>query len=438
MIVALCFAFFFELGDLNTFSYAAPGLTKYAGFGISEVSHITSAGFFGMFAGAAVGGWLSDRLGRRRALVYAIVWYSVFSLANALVPATEVPILLARVLTGMGLSAMTVTAITYLAEVFPADKRGRYQALTLGIGLLGIPVTSWVAKFVVPLGPEGWRFVFVFGALGILFLVLFRPLPESPRWLEDNGRHDEAAAAVERVAGMSGVEVQPGDLSVADEEGADDATQAGGRTGGLRNVWRAPYVRRTAMLWITWAFQTVGFYGFVAWVPELLLKHGFSLLESVTWAAVISLGNIPGAFIAYPISDRFGRKWSIVGVSVAIAVCGVLYGFAFNTATIAVFGFLVTLFIQAFAALLYAYTPEQYRTEIRNAGSGLAYGVGRLANVVGPLIIGAIFAGLGYLPVFVFIAICWLVCALTVGALGPRTERRSLEVVSEERRSAKP
>ncbi len=445
VILALCFAFFFELGDINTFSYAAPGLTKYANFGVSEVSAVTSAGFFGMFAGASVGGWFSDLIGRRRALIYSIVWYSVFSLANALVPAEEVPILIARLLTGFGLSAMTVTAITYLAEVFPADKRGRYQALTLGIGLLGIPVTSWVAKFVVGLGPNGWRLVFVFGALGILFLFLFWALPESPRWLEDHGRHGEARAAIGHIGRMSGeTRLTESALAAGSREDEDEGRgleegEVPRRLASLRLIWRAPYIQRTAMLWITWSFQTVGFYGFVAWVPELLLKHGFSLVESLTWAAVISLGNIPGAFIAYPISDRLGRKWSIAAVSIAIAVCGLLYGLTFNTVTIAIFGFLTTMFLQAFAALIYAYTPEQYRTDIRNAGSGFAYGIGRLANVVGPLIIGAIFASLGYVPVFVFIAICWIVCALTVGFLGPRTERRALETINEaEEGSTKP
>jgi putative MFS transporter len=77
--------------------------------------------------------------------------------------------------------------------------------------------------------------------------------------------------------------------------------------------------------------------------------------------------------------------------------------------------------------LLYAYTPELYPTAVRNTGSGLAYGVGRLANIVGPLLVAAIYTSSGYVWVFVYIGACWVVVAATIAVFGPRSGQVGLE-----------
>ena len=70
-----------------------------------------------------------------------------------------------------------------------------------------------------------------------------------------------------------------------------------------------------------WMAQTLGFHGFTAWVPTLLVAHGFSLVKSLAWSSAMSIGTIPGAFIAAMISDRWDRKWLIPGVALLIARC---------------------------------------------------------------------------------------------------------------------
>jgi len=83
VLFGVAFAFFFELADLNTFAYAATGLVKYLGMSVGTIADITSASFAGMFIGAAVGGRVADMLGRRRALIWSVLWFSLFSLLNA-------------------------------------------------------------------------------------------------------------------------------------------------------------------------------------------------------------------------------------------------------------------------------------------------------------------------------------------------------------------
>jgi putative MFS transporter len=421
VLYGLSFAFFFELADLNTFAYAAPGLRKYLGLSVESIAVITAASFLGMFLGSIVGGRFADRVGRKRALVWSVVWFSVFSLLNA-AAWNATTLFIARLLTGAGLAAMTVVAITYLSELMPRAHRGRMQGAVLAIGLIGTPIMASLARGVVPLGPNGWRIVFLFGAIGVLGLLIILRLPESPRWLLDQNRPEEAEtclAGVEReVAATTGKLPEPDTRPPEVVEERDP-----------RRMFQRPLAGRTWMLFFAWIFQTLGFYGFVSWVPTLLAAHGLGLAQSLTFSALTTIGAVPGALLAWPISDRFRRRTPIVIVSLLIAVCGVAYGLSFNAVAIVVFGFLVSFFIQTIAALLYAYTPELYPTSMRNTGSGFAYGVGRLANMFGPLIVAAIYGSAGYLSVFVYIAACWVVVAVTVGFFGPRTGDVALETI---------
>ena len=420
----LGFVFFFELGDINTFAYAAPAILKAWHLSISDVSVIVSATFFGMFLGATTGGWFSDRVGRKKALIYTTLWYSGFSLLNAFVWEPR-GLFITRLLTGVGLSAMTVVGITYITELFPASKRGRYQGLIVMTGLVGIPVTAYVARFCTPLVPWGWRLVFVWGSLGAVVAIFASRLEESPRWFENHGRTAEMEEVLARIEER--VRADRGELPPPPEQ-----VPAKLQSHAYRDLFSPAYLKQTVVLIVAWICQTLGFYGFMAWVPTLLVAHGFSLVNSLAWSSAISIGTIPGALIAALISDRWERKWLITLAALMVGGFGLPYGMSFKTVAIVVFGFLVAMSLQIFAPLLYAYTPEAYPTEIRNSGAGLAYGLGRLANAFGPLLVAFFYNHYGYTSVFVYIAVCWLLVAITIGGFGIRTRGQVLERLSDE------
>ena len=180
------------------------------------------------------------------------------------------------------------------------------------------------------------------------------------------------------------------------------------------------------MLLAAWIFQTLGFYGFSAFAPTLLVEHGFKLVESLQWVTLMQFAGVPGAFIAGFVSDRWQRKYWISLFAILIATCGLLYGVTFRAEFIVIFGGLMTMMIQAFAPLLYAYTAECFPTEIRSTGTGFTYGIGRLSNAAGPLLIAFLYTTYGYGSVFTYIAACWLVAAASVAAMGPLTRGRTL------------
>jgi MFS transporter, putative metabolite:H+ symporter len=416
IVATISFIFFFEFADLNTFAYAAPALREHEGYALSDIAVVTSAGFLGMFFGAVTAGRIADRVGRRRALGYATVVFSVFSIITA--AGTDVWVMTAlRFCTGAGLSAMTVAAISYLSEMTPRAHRGRAQGTTLAVGLAGIPAIAFFSRGVIPIAEDGWRLIFIVGGLAILGLPFLARLPESPRWLLHMGHEAQARVVTAQLGGG---------CSAATNVKSDTRSQSG-HSESLTALMRAPLRRRMLVLVATWVLSMLGFYAFAAWVPTLLAAHGFSLTKSLTFSAITTLGAVPGALLARAVSDRYSRKGLMAATSVIIAICGVAYGFSTSAAGTIVFGLLVSLLSQTFVAFIYAYTPEALPTAVRSTGCGISYGAGRLANVVGPLLIPAIYGSFGYAAVFVAVAFCWIAGGLIVAALGPETSGRSLE-----------
>lgn len=416
----LAFGFFFESADLQLFGYLAPGLQKYMHFSIENIATVTSASFLGMFVGAAFGGWLSDHLGRRRMFFLAVAWYSGWSLLNAF-GWNVATVAAGRILTGVGLSCMAVSGITYLSEVMPKAYRGRVQAAVLSTGLAGIPVITFISRAVVPAGPNGWRYMFAIGAIGVITLLLAPKVPESPRWVLVNNGPAQAETILTSIE--TAVAAERGSLT--EPEPAPPAPPEPALR--LTALFRGGIASRTWLLLGAWIFQTLALYGFMSWVPTLLVSHGFTISKSLTFTAITTIGAVPGALSAWLVSDRFGRKLPIVITALLSAVFGLVYGLSFQDVLIALFGFLLSFVMQAFVALLYAYTPELYPTNMRNYGSGFVYGAGRLANVGGPFIVAAIFNSAGYPYVFVFVTGCWAIVAVAVAIWGPRTSKKSLE-----------
>lgn len=415
-LIILSFVYFFDFFDLNTFSYAAAALVKEWHLSTETIAIITSASYFAMFLGATFGGWFSDRFGRKRGLIIMVTWFSFFSLLSTF---AWNPIVLGilRFLTSLGIGAVTILASTYISEFFPAPFRGKYQALCITIGICGIPVAGWVSKSVISLGPWGWRVIFVFGAIGIIFPLIARKLEESPIWYEVRGQVDKAKEMMARIEHH--VTLEKGPLP----EPEPMLGQYTAHTSvPYSRLFKKPLLMKTIVLMIMWSSTTIAIQGFGTWVPTLLVKQGIDVEQSIAYVALATIGAPLGAFIASRISDKFDRKWAITVVSILIMALVALFGFASMPIVIIVVGFLIHMFERTFSSMAYSYTPEMYPPEARGSGNGLTYGVGRLANMFGPFIVSMLYGGFGYLSVFMFFAGCWIICAVGIGIFGDSTQ----------------
>ncbi|MGP4033664.1 MFS transporter [Pseudarthrobacter sp. 1C304] len=417
-LIAVSFAYFFEFADINSFATTVPKLVKLWGVTINQIAYVTSLSFVGMFFGSLIASWLADRWGRKKALTITTVWFSVFSFA-AVFSWDIVSLGAFRVLTSAGLAAMTVVAVIYVNEIFPAAVRGKYQAYAIVIGICGTPATNLLASFVVPLSDWSWRLVYLWGAMGIIFILFSRHLKESPRWYESKGQFDKADALLTQMEAQ--VSAEKGALpEPAPAPAFTEATKSRSKA-PLKLLLQKKYLGPTILLTVLWVTQTIGFFGYSSWAPTLLAQEGFSVSDSIFYVALTTVGAPLGSYLASLVTDRFERKWCLVVFGTTIAVCGLFYGLTFNPVLIVVFGFLVNLFERGYTALAYAYSPEVFDTAGRSLGTGVSYGLGRLSNAAGPLIIAGLYTGSGYQSVFFFIAGTWMFGAIVLAIFGPKT-----------------
>lgn len=413
--------FVFDLVDLNSFAYAAPALRTQWHLSIGGVGTITSAGFVGMFAGAIVGGRLSDRIGRRPVLIGATFFYSLFSLLTAFATGPwSLGVL--RVLTGFGLQAMTGVLLVWVSEMFPRALRGRYQSLLLAIGLAGVPIAAWVARVVVPLGPGSWRWLFVLGALGAVGgVVAVRILPESVRWRAAHGPGGGEAELVAKLeAQAEQLTGRPLPPPVPDRPVVP---------GKMTELLRGATLRKTVVAALACVFLILSYYGFSSWVPTLLVQRGYTTAQSLTFSSILAIAAVPGALLAAPIVDRFERKTVIFGLELVVAVLLLLFGLIANPVTIIVCGFGAAMFMQTGVAALYTYIAEVFPLHLRGLGSGIANGSGRLAGVLGGVLVAALYSGLGLPAVYIYLAIAALAMGLVMLLFGERTTKRRLEEI---------
>ncbi|MEU7767968.1 MFS transporter [Nocardia sp. NPDC049190] len=423
-LLAVSFAYFFEFADINSFATTAPKLIHVWGVTVNQVAYVTSLSFVGMFFGSIIAGGIADRWGRKRALILTTLFFGIFSFA-ATFSWDIVSLGVFRILTSAGLSAMTVVAVIYVNELYPAAVRGKYQAYAIVIGICGTPATNLIASAVVPLTDWSWRLVFLWGSLGIVFVLFARHIKESPRWYESRGDYLAADAVLREIESL--VATEKGPLS----EPAPPAHEAEPTKAPLRMLLQKRYLLPTLLLTVLWVTQTIGFFGYSSWAPTLLAKEGFSVEKSVFYVALTTVGAPLGSYLASVVTDRFERKWCLVAFGTIIALCGLFYGLTFNPLLIVVFGFLVNLFERGYTALGYAYSPELFDTRSRSLGTSISYGVGRLSNAAGPLIVAALYNRSGYQSVFLFIAGTWLVGAIVLAVFGPKTRRARLAAAGD-------
>lgn len=430
-ITLLALGGFFELYDLFETGYISSGLlaagvfhTGSEGvFGIADQAAFASATFLGLFVGASLLAPYADRFGRRLTFMCALAWYGVFSLLMAFQQSAEM-IILFRFLVGIGLGVELVTIDTYLSEWVPAHLRSRAFAFSFFIQFLSVPAVALMSWWLVPqtlLSLEGWRWVVIAGAVCSLVIWLIRKnLPESARWLAQQGRHQEAHKV------LSEMEIRCGMTPGEDFSKSDAAAQLP-KKGRFREIWAPAYRKRTLMLVVMNFFQAIGFFGFGNWLPALLSGKGATVTHSLLYAFFITLAYPLGSLICSRYADKIENKWQIVFSSLMTVVFGTLFALATNPVLMIICGFLITYSNAWLTFSYHAYQTEIFPTHIRARAVGFCYSFSRLSTVFSSILIGIILQYAGSQGVIAFIVLSMLMVMLSVGIYGPKTRGLDLE-----------
>ncbi len=376
--------------------------------------------FVGMTIGSLVTGFVGDRFGRRFTYQINLLIFGLASLAAAF--AQDMPqLIVCRFVQGLGLGAEIVVGYSTLTEFVPPASRGRWLSFMAFLTVCGFPVTAILSYLIIP--TWGWRPMFVIAGIGSLIVWYLRKnLPESPRWLEAQGRAAEAEAllqAIEKdVAATAGALPAPAIAAPVPQLSAAD-------------MFKPPILQRLLVgCWVLITINTLIF-GFVIFLPQFFLRQGLTITNSLGYTVVLAVASLVGCAAGAVLSDSIGRRWSIILGSVATIVFGWIYAHfnaASDPALVLSVGAVLIIAIYIQTALLFGvYTPELFPTEIRLRANGICNTLGRGATVVSPFLVGYLMVNYG-LP-----GVIWLMIALLIVQIaavlfwGVEPARRSLE-----------
>ncbi|WP_296146859.1 MFS transporter [uncultured Corynebacterium sp.] len=375
--------------DVGLVSFIIAALAVHWDLDKSTTSWIASIGFIGMAIGASLGGLLADKIGRRQVFAATLLLYGLATGASALAWSVGA-LMVFRFLVGLGLGAELPVASTLISEFSPRKVRGRMVVLLEAFWAVGWIMAAVIGTFVVSQGDNGWRWGFALGAVPALYAIYVRlGLPESVRYLESVGRHDEAETIVQSFE----AEADPAKIDHSPAPAASPEDAHGG-------IWGPALRRRTAAFWAVWFGVSLSYYGAFIWIPSLLVDQGFTLVRSFTFTLIITVAQLPGYAAAAWLIEVWGRRITLSAFLAGSALAAVLYGFAAAPWQIIAAGCLLSFFNLGAWGALYAIGPELYPTSVRATGTGAGAAFGRIGSIIAPLIVPPVLAFGGPSAVF--------------------------------------
>ncbi|MFG6491843.1 MFS transporter [Microbacterium sp. P03] len=413
--------------DVGLISFVIAALAVQWSLVPEQTAWIASIGFVGMAIGASLGGLLADRFGRRQVFAVTLLIYGLATGASALAGGLAM-LLVFRFFVGLGLGAELPVASTYVSELAPARIRGRLIVILEAFWAIGWTAAALIGFLVIPGSDDGWRWAFALGALPALYALIVRwGLPESPRWLERRGRHDEAEAVVrsfeesaERSTGKTTTDARP---SVTAASLGAQHPVASGVAARVSALWAPEFRVRTGALWLVWFCVNFSYYGAFIWIPTILVSQGYDLVRSFGFTLLITLAQLPGYAVAAWLIEVWGRRATLSVFLVGSAIAAISFGTASGEAAVIGAGMALSFFNLGAWGALYAVTPEMYPTSLRATGSGWAAGVGRIASIIAPLTVPPLLALGGAPTLFVVFAVFFAVAAAGAWGLVDRRGR---------------
>jgi putative MFS transporter len=411
---------FFDGYDLYVAASVLASTTQTKFSTLPQNLQFISLTFVGMTIGSFVTGFVGDKYGRRFTYQINLLIFGLASIAAAF--AQDMNQLIAcRFVQGLGLGAEIVVGYSTLTEFVPPESRGRWLSFMAFLVVAGFPATSILGFLIIP--TWGWRPMFIIAGIGSLIVWYLRKnLPESPRWLEAQGRTAEAQALMESIE----KEVQAASGPLPAPKPAVAAPQL-----TAASMFKPPILQR--LLVGSWVLITINtlIFGFVIFLPQFFLRQGLTITNSLGYTVVLAAASLVGCAFGAVLSDYIGRRWSIIGASFLTIAAGWVYSH-FNAASDPVIVLsvgailIVAIYIQT-AILFGVYTPELFPTEIRLRANGICNTLGRGATVVSPFVVGYLMVNY-QLP-----GVVWLMIGLVVIQIiavyfwGVEPARRSLE-----------
>jgi putative MFS transporter len=377
----------------------------------ADIAALISASYLGQIVGALAFGRLAEKFGRIPMVACAVVLMSVMSLVCAFAE-NVTQLFIFRMIQGIGVGGEMPVAAAYISELSKAKGRGRFFLIYELIFPVGLLVTGIVGAILVP--SFGWQSMFIVGGFpGLVIAFFILRLPESPRWLINQGRNSEAEKIIEEIEASTDKREPPSEPDVV------PAVVAAASAAPTKSRWfelLSPfYRRRTFVVWGLWACAYFVANGLNNWMPTFYnMVYGLNVRGSLWAAPLTNAAQVALLLVCVFVIDRVGRRnWMLTCFASGSVLLAIL-GF-FGSGSVVAAMILATIsygIIGSVNAVVYLYTPEIYPTRMRAAATGAATCWLRIASALAPWVVGYLVAERGISAVFLVFA-----CVAALGAL---------------------
>ena len=356
--VAICFLIAVIEGlDIQAAGIAAAGIREAFGLDSSQLGVFFSAGILGLLPGALIGGRYSDRIGRKKVLIWSVAIFALFTLCTVWVNSFN-SLLLVRFLAGAGLGAAMPNLITLASEAVKPENRGR----AVGLMYCGMPVGAAILSYIASLDfGSNWKNIFYLGGLLpiIVLPIMIKFLPESREFLKAQNTTQTTTVATQ---------------------------------GSFKDLFNSQNLMRTCLISVSYFFTLMVVYIMLSWLPSLFMELGFTRKEGSTAQFFFMLSATVGTVVLGMLTDRWKKAYVII-----LMYGGILAGlFCLNAASSLTQMYMASALVGAFVigcqGVLYAFGSIVYPTEVRATGVGMASAVGRVGAMLGPTIAGQLLA----------------------------------------------
>ncbi|MDA3625199.1 MFS transporter [Saccharopolyspora sp. WRP15-2] len=400
------------------------GMSKDLGMTASEEGLVGAAALVGLFIGGLIFGRLTDRIGRQLLFTLHFIAIAVASIASTFVT-DPTQVVLLRVVIGIALGADYAIGSSLLSEWLPRTQRGRVMGMLIMAWFVGATAAYLVGYALISLlGDEAWRWALGSAAVPAIIFTLARiGTPESPRWLINRGRADEAHAVLRRVYGDAATPEAIGELA-SDEQA---------RGIGVFDVFRGDYLKRMVFVCLFWLLQIVPLFAIYSFGPTIL--EAFKLSggnASIIGSALISLLFLLGCVPALRLIETRGRRplvvWSFALMTVPLAVLGFAPSAPVGVVLVCFCAY--ALFSGGPSILEFIYPTELFPTEIRATAVGIGTAVSRVGAAIGTYLLPIGLDRIGVGATMLIMAAITLVGFVVSAAMAPETRGRRLVDVS--------
>lgn len=403
---------------LNELHWLEPGSKLLAMWGTTYTA--------GQLFGALVGGPIGDKIGRKKSILLYEIIHIIAMVGGAAAPSIGV-LYVFRLVQGFGLGALLVVLFAAFTEYVPGKNRGVWSSRNSFIGNFAHPICNGIALLIVSTGVSmnaNWRIQYIIpSVLSIIAsIIISKKYPESPRWLEAQGRVEEADAI------MTAIEKE---IEASTGKALPPIQEAPAAVNNLpySALFKGKLLKRTICGSLVLIGMNTIQYTLMTWMPSLLSSMGYDTSQSQFMTMFGLFGAPFGIFLASLYMDKLPRRVTGVGLLVAMAIMGIITSKQSTMGALIASTFVLNTFIYMYVCYASAvYVPEMWPTSAKLSGSGFCNAMGRVSNIFFPFLVTAVAAGsMGSSGVFALISIVAAIIAVSIIVFGVETRGESVE-----------